>query len=71
MARGVTGEKEEGSMSQGRWVPPVYRWPQLKDGELEIIRRRQRERARIVAVLLAAFAVLLFFITIAKTGMNW
>ena len=58
-------------MSQGRWVPPVYRWPQLKDEELEIIRRRQRERARIVAVLLGAFVVLIFFITIAKTGMNW
>ena len=33
--------------------------------------RRQRERARIMAWLLGAFAVLLFFITLAKTGMNW
>ena len=33
--------------------------------------RRQRERARIVALLLGAFVVLLFLITIAKTGMNW
>ncbi|WP_283937545.1 hypothetical protein [Sphingomonas hankyongi] len=33
--------------------------------------RRQRERARILALLLGAFVVLLFFITIAKTGMNW
>ena len=33
--------------------------------------RRQRERARVMALLLGAFAVLLFFITIAKTGMNW
>jgi hypothetical protein len=33
--------------------------------------RRQRERARILAWLLGAFVVLLFFITIAKTGMNW
>ena len=33
--------------------------------------RRQRERARIFALLLGAFVVLLFFITIAKTGMNW
>jgi hypothetical protein len=33
--------------------------------------RRQRERARVTALLLAAFVVLLFFITIAKTGMNW
>ena len=33
--------------------------------------RRQRERARIMALLLGAFVVLMFFITIAKTGMNW
>jgi F0F1-type ATP synthase membrane subunit b/b' len=33
--------------------------------------RRQRERARIMAWLLAAFVILLFFITVAKTGMNW
>jgi hypothetical protein len=39
--------------------------------EDEIIRRRQRDRARITALLLGGFVVLLFFITIAKTGMNW
>jgi hypothetical protein len=33
--------------------------------------RRQRSRARIMAWLLGAFVVLLFFITLAKTGMNW
>lgn len=33
--------------------------------------RRQRERARIMAWLLGSFVVLLFLITIAKTGMNW
>ena len=33
--------------------------------------RRQRARAKIMALLLGAFAVLLFFITLAKTGMNW
>lgn len=38
--------------------------------EDEII-RRQRERARITALLLGLFVVLLFFITIAKTGINW
>ena len=38
--------------------------------EEEVV-RRQRERARIVAWLLGAFVVLLFLITIAKTGMNW
>ncbi len=36
-----------------------------------LIRKRQRERSRILALLLGAFVVLLFFITIAKTGMNW
>jgi hypothetical protein len=39
--------------------------------EDEIIRSRQRERARVTALLLGAFVVLLFFITIAKTGINW
>jgi hypothetical protein len=38
--------------------------------EDEVI-RRQRERAKITAWLLGAFVVLLFFITIAKTGINW
>ena len=38
--------------------------------EEEVV-RRQRARARILALLLAAFVVLLFVITIAKTGMNW
>jgi hypothetical protein len=33
--------------------------------------RRQRERAKIMAWLLGAFVILLFFITLAKTGMNW
>ena len=37
----------------------------------EIIRKRQRERARIMAILLGGFVVLLFFITMAKTGLNW
>ena len=38
--------------------------------EDEVIRKRQRERARIMAWLLGGFVVLLFFITIAKTGIN-
>ena len=33
--------------------------------------RRQRARALIMALLLGAFVVLLFFITLAKTGINW
>ena len=39
--------------------------------ETEIIRARQRARARIMALLLGAFVILMFFITIAKTGQNW
>ena len=39
--------------------------------EDEIIRKRQRDRARIMALLLGGFVVLMFLITIAKTGMNW
>jgi hypothetical protein len=38
--------------------------------EEEIV-RRQRERARLTAWLLGAFVILLFFITMAKTGINW
>ena len=36
----------------------------------EEVRRRQRERARVMAWLLGAFVVLLFFITIAKMTVN-
>jgi hypothetical protein len=43
----------------------------MRDGDEEIVRKRQRERARVMALLLGAFVVLLFFITIAKTGINW
>ena len=39
--------------------------------EDEVIRKRQRARARIMALLLAAFVVLIFFITIAKMGIHW
>ncbi|HET9810650.1 MAG TPA: hypothetical protein VFP53_03010 [Sphingomicrobium sp.] len=38
--------------------------------ESEIIRARQRARARIMAWLLGAFVVLLFLITLAKIGMG-
>ena len=47
------------------------RWAGMTDHELELIRKRQRDRARIMALLLGAFVILLFFITIAKTGLNW
>jgi len=38
--------------------------------EDEII-RRQRERSKILAWLLGAFVVLMFFITISKASLNW
>ncbi len=38
--------------------------------ENEVV-RRQRERAKIMAWMLGGFVVLLFFVTLAKTGANW
>ncbi|MBV9528042.1 hypothetical protein [Sphingomonas sp.] len=64
-------DRNDGSSGQGRWGPPDYHWPKLSDGDFELLRRRQRDRARITAWLLGAFVVLLFFITIAKTSTNW
>ena len=43
----------------------------MTEPEIEVLRRRQRERARIMALLLGAFVILLFFITLAKIGLNW
>ncbi len=40
------------------------------DGPDEVRVRRQRERARLLALLLGAFVVLMFLITIAKIGIN-
>ena len=36
----------------------------------DLIRKRQRERSRLLAILLGAFVVLMFAITIAKMGIN-
>lgn len=38
--------------------------------EDEIIRRRQRERAKVMAILLGVFVLLMFAITIAKMTVN-
>ena len=38
--------------------------------EDEVIRARQRERARLTAWLLGGFAILMFLITIAKIGLK-
>jgi hypothetical protein len=43
----------------------------MVSNEDEVIRKRQRERSRIMALLLGAFVILLFFITVAKIGINW
>jgi hypothetical protein len=37
--------------------------------ETEIIRARQKERARIMGLLLGAFVILIFLITVAKLGL--
>ena len=36
----------------------------------ELIRKRQRERAKVMAILLGLFVVLMFAITIAKMTIN-
>ena len=41
----------------------------MSEHEQEVV-RRQRARARLMALLLGAFVVLLFLITIAKIGLN-
>ena len=38
--------------------------------EDEVVRARQKERARLMAWLLGGFVVLIFLITIAKMGLN-
>lgn len=38
--------------------------------EEEVIRKRQRERSRLLAMLLGAFVILMFAITIAKMTIN-
>jgi hypothetical protein len=38
--------------------------------ETEVRIKRQRERARLLALLLGAFVILMFLITIAKIGIN-
>jgi len=43
----------------------------MVSSEDDVIRKRQRERSRIMGLLLGAFVILLFFITVAKIGINW
>ena len=42
----------------------------MPNEEEEIIRKRQRERSRLMAILLGLFVVLMFAITIAKMSVN-
>ena len=42
----------------------------MPHGKEEVIRKRQRERSRLLAILLGAFVVLMFAITIAKMSIN-
>jgi hypothetical protein len=71
VARLVSIDGEGNPNHEQRPQPRGDNRPKLGDGELELVGRRQRERARILALLLGAFVILLFLITIAKTGMNW
>ena len=64
----MTDDEDSGSWSQGRWVPPVYRWPKMSEEEFELVRKRQLQRAKIMAWLLGAFVLLLFLITLSKLG---
>ena len=43
----------------------------MTDPHDQQIRERQRSRAVVMALALGAFVILLFFITMAKTGLNW
>jgi len=42
----------------------------MQQPEDELIRKRQRERSRVLAILLGIFVVLMFAITIAKMTIN-
>ena len=42
----------------------------MRHDEEEVIRKRQRERSRVLAILLGLFVLLMFAITIAKMSIN-
>jgi hypothetical protein len=46
--------------------PAPFEWEKHTAEENEIIRRRQRSRARVTALLLGALVILFFFISIEK-----
>jgi len=42
----------------------------MNPDEQDLVRQRQRERARLMALLLGGFVILMFAITIAKMSIN-
>ena len=44
--------------------------PDVPQHDEDAVRRRQRDRARLMALLLGGFVVLMFAITIAKMAVN-
>ena len=52
--------------SQGRYVPPPFVWQPVTPEQDALIRRRQRGRAIVLALLLGALVVLIFAITLVK-----
>ena len=44
--------------------------PDRPRGDPEVVRKRQRDRARLMALLLGGFVILMFAITIAKMAVN-
>lgn len=57
--------------SQGRYVPPAYVWEQLSPAQQEKRLAAQRRNARVMALVLGAFVILMFAISIAKIGIHW
>lgn len=56
----------KGSWSQGRWVPPPFVPEPHTPEQLALIRRRQRSRAVVTAIILFALVILFYGISIAK-----
>ncbi|WP_425228043.1 hypothetical protein [Sphingomonas sp.] len=58
--------EERPGISQGRYVPPPFRWQQHTAADNDVIRARQRIRSIIMALLLGSFVILVFAISIVK-----
>lgn len=65
----MTDKQPETPPSQGRSTmhgPAPFTWEKHTAAENDLIRRRQRARARVTALLLGALVILFFFIAIEK-----